>query len=125
MKRSKYRATKILTGEPLQEVSVKPLAVILTEVPPGKTLKVILHSEPFGECVCLSEFRSGRELTRCHPSMPPLSNILNVHGQADDRAAWIEVGKAFLEEHLKSYAPGQWAKTLDSLASEPALNGSS
>lgn len=124
MKRSKYRAAKILTGEPPQEVSVKPLAVILWEAPPGKTFKVILHTEPFGDCVCLSEFRSGRELTRCHPSMPPLSDILSVFGHADTRGLWVEVGKAFLENHLKSYAPGQWLKTLDDCTSQPALNGS-
>lgn len=123
MKRSKYRAAKVLTGEPLQEVSVKPLAVILREVPPGKTLKFILHQEPFGECVCLTEFRSGRELTRCHPSVPPLSDILSIYGQADGRSGWIEVGKAFLEGHLKTYAPGQWVQAIDFLENQPGLNG--
>jgi hypothetical protein len=123
MNRSKYRAAKILTGEPLQEIAIKPLAVILYELDSGEALKVILHKEPFGECICLSDFRSGRELTRCHPTMPPLVTLIGPLKGTENRSLWIEVGKAFLEAHFKTYAQGQWAETLESLKALQALNG--
>jgi len=123
MNRSKYRAAKILTGVPLQEVAIKPLAVILYEIDSGDILKVILHKEPFGECICLSDFRSGRELTRCHPTMPPLVTFIGTLKGSENRALWIEVGKDFLESHLSTYATEQLAKALEDLRKEPALNG--
>lgn len=123
MNRSKYRAAKILTGEPLQEIAIKPLAVILYELDSGEVLKVILHKEPFGECICLSDFRSGRELTRCHPTMPPLVTLMGPLKGIESRSAWIEVGKYFLEAHLNTYAQAQWIETLQGLRALPALNG--
>lgn len=123
MNRSKYRAAKVLTGEPLQEVSIKPLAVILYEVSPGEILKVIIHKEPFGECICLSDFRSGRELTRCHPTMPPLVTLMGPLKGIESRSLWIEVGKDFLESHLSTYGAARLTKALEDLRKEPLLNG--
>jgi hypothetical protein len=125
MNRSKYRAAKVLTGNPPQEVSVKPLAVILYEVTSGETLKVIIHKEPFGEAICLSDYQSGQELTRCLPSMPPLVTFMGPIPSGTNRGYWIEVAKDFLEAYLSNLPRGSWEAKLYVMRQGPVLNGGS
>ncbi|AZC49520.1 hypothetical protein C4K35_1927 [Pseudomonas chlororaphis subsp. piscium] len=123
--RSSYRAFKIIT-QSQQEIALKPLAVFLYEVAPGVAYKCVIHRAPFGEDICLSDFRTGIELTRCHPKQKPLDHLLGpLKGDLynETRALWIEVGKDFLEAYLAAHEPGDFEKSLEILSMAPGRNG--
>ncbi|MGR3967847.1 hypothetical protein FW800_25790 [Pseudomonas sp. 910_23] len=124
-RRSSYRAVTVITANQ-QEIALKPLAVFLYEVVPGMAYKCVIHRAPFGDHICLSDFRTGIELAHCHPTKPPLVDLLGpLKGDIynETRALWIEVGKDFLEAYLSSLPTGDFEEILQMLLKVPVRNG--
>ncbi len=124
-RRSTHRSVKVIASTTGAEVSVRPLAVILFDIEPGETHKGVLHWEPFGERLCLSDFRSGQPLLQELPSRGKLKALMESFGvtrETPSGSVWLDVAKELLSFHLRTQA-GAFRESFRSWQSQPALNG--
>lgn len=124
-RRSTHRSVKVIASTTGAEVSVRPLAVILFDIEPGETHKGVLHWEPFGERLCLSDFRSGQPLLQELPSRGKLKALMESFGvtrETPSGSGWLDVAKEFLGVYRRTQ-PGALGKLVRSCQGEPVLNG--
>lgn len=114
-KRTTQRTVKVIPRGFSSDISVRPLAVILYSVH-GETedRKAIFHKEPFGQLLCLSDFRSGFTLAWALPDSPVMGHLKGLYG--DD---WTAIAVAFLEN---SKGP-DFTHRMSLADKQPAING--
>jgi hypothetical protein len=99
--------------------------VILFDIEPGETHKGVLHWEPFGGRLCLSDFRSGQPLLQELPSQGKLKALMESFGvtrETPSGSVWLDVAKECLGVYRRTQ-PGTFEKAVRSCKGLPVLNG--